>query len=214
MMGMVVFGTYEATLKYLERRKEYNIGETPVIVHAGSGMSAGVARSIFWMGWEKAVHKKKWIQEHPWFCVRTTIHHAIGYGALFGSYQGMRQSLVSVDPLSIISDGATAVLKEMNDSSEESVWNPSSVTDSIPFAYTVVAGGIAGQVHHVLNHYTSHWKQFRTKIPPLPRFHPTISSFGTMALCFAAFEHGPNAVEGMMGSVNKTIEALEKKIER
>ena len=218
MMGFVVFGTYEMTLKYLERRKEYSIGETPVIVHAGAGASAGVARSIFWMAWEKAVHQSNWMLDHPRFCARTTIHHAIGYGALFGSYQGIRQSLVYFDPLSTIFDGARPIVEGNGSSYDDTSPSPSSIdtttSEWMPFVYTVVAGGIAGQVHHVLNHYTSHWRQFRTKIPPLPRLYPALSSFGTMALCFAAFEHGSTAVEGMMGSVNKTIEGLEKELDR
>jgi hypothetical protein len=209
MMGIVVFGTYDLTLRYLERRKEYNIGETPVVIHAGAGVAAGVARSFFWMAWERAFHQSNWILSHPKFCVRTTMHHAGGYGALFGSYQGIRQFLVHTDPLSIF-DRAFSIFDgqdETSDTTDELLHSPRF----IPFTYTVISGGLAGQIHHVLNHYTSHWRQFRTHIPRLPRFYPTMSSFGTMALCFAAFEHGPQAMDGLIESIDETIQDWEKK---
>lgn len=209
-MGMVVFGTYDLTLKYLERRKEYSIGETPVIVHAGSGVAAGMARSIFWMAWERGIHQSHWLLKHPKFCLRTTLHHACGYGALFGSYQGIRQFLTFADPLAIC-DGAFGTLQggdEISSSSSDYDYLPKS-PGVVPLMYTIVSGGLAGQIHHVLNHYTSHWRQFRSQIPPLPRFNPTLSSFGTMALCFAAFEHGPQAADGLAKAIDEIIESFD-----
>jgi hypothetical protein len=61
---------------------------------------------------------------------------------------------------------------------------------------TFLAGGLAGQFHHVLTHYTSHWKSSnRRKLPPVPRLRHTLSSFLPMALCFSAFEHGVEACD-------------------
>ncbi|KAG7366941.1 hypothetical protein IV203_029611 [Nitzschia inconspicua] len=210
MMGVVVFGTYNLTLNYLERQKEYSIGETPLIIHAGAGVAAGVARSMFWMAWERAFHQSNWVLTHPKFCIRTTVHHGCGYGTLFGSYQGIRQLLVYTDPLSMC-DGAFALLDGGDETEYSSSMEYSRQRASfVPFVYTFMSGGLAGQIHHVLNHYTSHWRQFWKQIPPLPRFHPTLSSFGTMALCFAAFEHGPQAVDDAIESINELIESLER----
>mmetsp|Transcript_236 Transcript_236/g.331 ORF Transcript_236/g.331 Transcript_236/m.331 type:complete len:182 (+) Transcript_236:1-546(+) len=169
---------------------------TPVIVHAGAGMGAGVMRSMFWMAWEATVHDSNWIRQHPKFCVRTTIHHAFGYGALFGSYQGIRQCLILSDPLLPILDNVLPNQKQ--DEKARAV----TYAQWCPFLYSFVSGGMAGQIHHILSHYTGHWKQFRSNIPPPPRLYPTMTSFGTMALCFAAFEHGPEAVDEMLSYVN------------
>jgi hypothetical protein len=223
LMGIAVFGTYDVILKALERRKEY-LGETPVFVHAGAGMAAGVARSIFWMSWEGVVHQSNWIRNHPKFCYRTTMHHAVGYGALFGSYQGIRQLLLFFDPFQSSSSIFVASNNDNDKNSnntlhkqkeQEKPMHPHTIghdsqttmttlTNWTPIGYTVLAGGLAGQIHHLLNHCTTQWKNFRSSshIPRPPRLYPTMTSFGTMAMCFAAFEHGPEAIDSMLDQVD------------
>jgi hypothetical protein len=137
------------------------------------------------MLWESWIYQK-WYPHNPQFLARTTLHHAAGYGALFGSYQGFRHLLLSWNHRSISADNEYVAVP---------LW-----------LATGVAGGLAGQVHHVVHHYTSHWKRYFPKVPPRPRWHPTMLSFGPMALCFLAFEYGADGVEELVDYGTKLLE--------
>jgi hypothetical protein len=228
LMGYVIFGTYDFIIKTFETNNHlHKTSEVPIVIHTGAGMASGISRSVFWMGWEKFIHQSNWIQEHPKFCVRTTIHNSIGYGTLFGSYSSIRQFLVFADPFSIIwrhdhTNNKTSLVdsndpdKNQNRKDADCFGILESIPQEIikagsdefiPITYTFISGGIAGQIHHIVNHYTSHWKQFRSSQTrqTLPRLYPQLSSFGTMALCFAAFEHGPEIADRIVNKINKSL---------
>lgn len=245
LMGMIVFGTYELTVKGWKRRHcllyqrtddsttsydnlgyDPSIGQdmiffdAPLVVHTVAGLVAGLAHSLFWMTWEATVHQSNWLRKHPKFCQRTMVHHAVGYGALFGSYHATRQALVTLDPLSLLKGLGQLPITFQDDNNDNSEgqrrWESSDPgtyyyttmdgTSSLkPVAYTILAGGVAGQTHHMINHYTSHWRQFRRTIPPLPRFRPAMVSFWTMSLCFTAFEHGSDCVDYVVEFMEETI---------
>ncbi len=239
-MGIVVFGTYDLIVDGWKRRHsflyQHNEGsydhsyetfvkrnqllDSPIVMHSVAGLVAGVARSLFWMAWEASVHQSNWVWQHPKFCQRTVVHHALGYGALFGSYHATRQALVSLDPFSRLQipdlSQSAASRADDNHSERQRTWQPSDAAGDTavvgvsltPVAYTVLAGGVAGQTHHLINHYTSHWKQFRSTIPLQPRFRPAMISFGTMSLCFTAFEHGSDCVGYVMECIDETLDRL------
>ena len=182
VMGIVVFGTYDGLLQLWERRQNRNSdgenelvssGEASVLVHTGAGAAAGLTRSLVWVGWERWVHN---MPHSSLFCLRTAIHRTVGFGSLFGSYQATRHFL-------------SRNLLARSDTSE-------GLDDSI--LETALAGGFAGQVHHVVQHYTFHWRQFHPKLPPPPRWKPVVNSFGPMALCFLALEYGGGGAEDFL----------------
>jgi hypothetical protein len=207
VMGIVVFGTYDGILlqwkNHHHRQQQHTAAdndnqdtnnnetttkEASVLVHGAAGAAAGMARSVVWMVWESWSHQK-WVPHNPRFLIRTTLHHTAGYGALFGSYQGFRHLLLlntTTTSTSIIGDDDIVAVVPL-------------------WLATAVAGGLAGQVHHVVHHYTSHRKQYFPKIPPRPRFHPTMLSFGPMALCFLAFEYGADGVEELVDYGTKVL---------
>jgi hypothetical protein len=181
-MSIVVFGTYDGLLhgwKHQHPDRQYT--DFSMWVHGGAGAAAGISRSIVWIGWERFVNK---IPHAPSFCWRTTIHHTTGYGALFGSYQGFRHFLL-------------AALCQHD------------ITDTESLVGTALAGGGAGQVHHVVQHYTSQWRLVRPNRIPPPRLYPTLTSFAPMALCFVAFEYAAEGVEYLLEYTDKVLESME-----
>jgi len=236
LMGMMVFGTYDIlihcydtfklkhgystveddSMEYYDTFGRLLIKTPEVVVHSLAGGAAGVARTIFWMGWEAAVHRNFWVRDHPKFCIRNTIHHATGYGCLFGSFQFTRQTLLFLDPISLLAPSSLDLSHnnsgiESERSTQTRNVQPFNYETAVPMIYTATAGGFAGQTHHIVQHYTNHWKQFSAKPPPLPRLYPTLSSFATMSLCFLAFEHGPQIVDGWTEEIIETIDFIMTK---
>lgn len=178
LMGVAVFGTYDFVLDRWKEQQQETESKRSVLVDLGAGAAAGVVQSMFWISWETLAYKSQLLRDHPHFCMRVTAHNAVGFGGLFGSYQGIRQVLLASGPFQRLEDSLSNKLVEI----------PSGLVS------TFLAGGLSGQFHRVLTHYTSHWKNNRQKLlPPMPRLRHTLSSFLPMALCFSAFEHG---VEG------------------
>jgi hypothetical protein len=195
LMGIAVFGTYDGILHGWQHQHQHQHGSTEkemasVALHTTAGAAAGVARSVFWMIWEGAVHQHF---RQPRFFIRTTLHHSVGYGALFGSYQAFRHSLAGIFDQT----------------------SPSSVNDSHHHHHRLInislAGGFAGQVHHVVSHYTSHAKVFYPSLPPPPRLRPTVLSFGPMALGFLAFEYGAETMDELQQQGENVLESYNKK---
>lgn len=244
LMGMVVFGTYDVLINCYNDLKSNNHSsdtkknESAVIttknndiivnlhdkshdvaVHALAGAAAGIARTAFWMGWEAVVHRNFWALDHSKFCIRNTMHHAAGFGTLFGTFQLVRQTLLFLDPLVVLTTHNNAKSDSHSYDAESTSWTKTidyvdvyeMTSTTRPLMYTAMAGGMAGQTHHIVQHYTSHWKQFASRGPPPPRLYPTLTSFGTMSLCFLAFEHGPQIVDGWMEEMIERIDNIMSK---
>jgi hypothetical protein len=199
-MGIVVFGTYDGVLHGWEHHhatdeKDMNDDMTSVALHATAGGAAWVARSVFWMVWEGAVRRHF---HQPLFFLRTTLHHSVGYGTLFGSYQAFRHLFAEVfdeEGSSSRNDGTMAVQQPIHNSRLVNI---------------ALAGGLAGQVHHIVSHYTSHVKTFHPNLPRPPRFRPTMLSFGPMALCFVAFEYGAETMDELQLQGETSLESYAK----
>mmetsp|Transcript_117841 Transcript_117841/g.329975 ORF Transcript_117841/g.329975 Transcript_117841/m.329975 type:complete len:297 (+) Transcript_117841:86-976(+) len=200
LMGIVVFGTYDGLVHAWRNnhdRKEFlrNGGEddiakpSPIWVHGTAGAASGLSRSLFWVGWERFVYH---IPHNIAFSYRTTVHHAIGHGVLFGGYYGLRKILLESRSKKQAISG--------NDEDDE------DDDDYYPIFASFLAGGWAGQLHHVVQHYTSHWREFRHhQIPRPPRIRPSMAAFAPMAMCFAAFEHGAEGIEELLDQVQSVL---------
>jgi hypothetical protein len=203
LLGVAVFGTYEYVLHQFQQSSSSSPPPLPplnensttsssnklhsVLVHMTAGAAAGVAQSACWMLWESLVHGNWQLLAHrPHFCLRTTVHHAGGYMALFGSYQFIRQCLLT--PV-LLEAATTTTTPRENETIQTSLWEP---------AATFMAGGVSGQIHHVVNHYTSHWKLTHTTWPRPPRLGPTTATFIPIALSFTAYEYGEEVFESAM----------------
>jgi len=220
---MIVFGTYDGLIyawqRHLRRTKSRDDGRhgveldhgpmsssgggggsssgdgldaTTILVHGMAGTASGISRSVFWMGWEKLVYGIP----HTWsFSWRSTIHHAVGHGVLFGSYNFLRTLAFEVRPIFLPPTGDSELVDEGE--------------DRFPLLATCFAGGVAGQLHHISQHYTSHWRQFRSvrQLPPPPRIQPVLASFIPMALCFAVFEYGGDSAEEIVQQVQNMLES-------
>lgn len=193
LMGMVVFATYDGLVHAWRRYKGRRVHDgvsvgssepmdsVSIWVHGFAGAASGVTRSLFWVGWERYVYDIPHSMAFSW---RTTVHHATGHGILFGSYYGLR----------------TLVLEKRSSKSNKE-------DDYYPYLATFLAGGWAGQLHHVAQHYTSHWRQFHSQhqLPPPPRIRPTMTSFVPMAMCFLAFEHGAEGIDDLLEYVESRL---------
>ena len=183
-MGAVVFGTYDGFMKLWEilNGEGQCSDEASVVVHGGAGAAAGVAQSLVWMGWEQWVAQ---VSHSNAYRLRTTCHHSLAFGSLFGSYQATHYFLIKT---------MTVMSRDAGASNEES--SKLSLIASPSILATGLAGGYAGMVHHIVHHYSSHWRRHHaTSLPPLPRVQPTIASFLPMSLCFLALEYGGEGAE-------------------
>ena len=202
-MGMVVFGTYdgvvhswknyrdrckdETLLRNADGKESRTMDRASIWVHGLAGAASGVTRSLFWVGWERFVYD---IPHSLAFSWRILVHHAVGHGVLFGGYHGLRSILLE------------------NRSHKKVIGSINEKDDYYPILASVLAGGWAGQMHHVVQHYISHWREFRqqqrSRLRP-PRLRPTMAAFVPMALSFAAFEHGAEGVEELLEYIQSIL---------
>lgn len=203
ILGMSVFGTYEY-IAYHDwftrplvppvRQREPHLmtqDHTPLLMAPiGAGLCSGVAQSIVMTGWEYVTTRN--IYKH---FGRRAIHHAIGYSSLFGSYECIRQSIQDriVEP---------TMLKEYR--------IPGLRRDEpvAPLITSFLAGGVAGQVHHVVSYITTpwqtghEWKQGGGGVASvgirLPSWRSTMGAYLPTALAFVAFQYGGEMTERIM----------------
>lgn len=200
------------------------IGTLPVVAHFAAGALAGLVQSVIIDAWEvlaygfvhrhelgkkkdPVLHVKQGINTS--LLVRRAVHHSVGFSVLFGTFETVRNSLVSAlfhyfssgDP-SILS--TLAVLEQYrligvdNDGVHEMT--------IIPMSAAFLAGGSAGVAQYTANHYTRHWKMqaidsartskvFKHVLPKQPSLRALCSPFMPTALCFLAFQYGGEITE-------------------
>jgi hypothetical protein len=117
---------------------------------------------------------------------RMTCHHGMAHAALFGSYELVKRQLLHMTGLdSTLLHHGPAYLGSI-----------------------VVAGGVAGQVQHVMSHYTEQWLRLEEGVVILEatttttamsvlKFRPpvmrsVVMAFPASAIGFVAFEYGRN----------------------
>ena len=109
------------------------------------------------------------------------LHHASAHAALFGSYELLKRQLLEWSGLDSHSQHGPAYLASVS-----------------------VAGGVAGQVQHILSHYSEQWLRLEEggTIPPAaaestaalklrpPAWRSVLMAFPASAIGFIAFEYG------------------------
>jgi hypothetical protein len=227
LIGIVVFGVYDllifrtnpdsvTTLPSLVH-DAHNGHTMPVWAHFGAGVIAGAAQSAVVSGWE--IGRYWWTHRHSHvgtginhhLIARRLVHHSVGYGILFGSYEFLRRTLGRLVHCSLPRESESPpqlldILQQLQAS-----YTTKFILYGVPISSlscTFVAGGLAGQIHYVVNHHTMHWKlQVAAKVKhsvssrakPLGSIvRASYGSFLPTALCFLAFQYGGEVAEYLL----------------
>jgi hypothetical protein len=227
LLGIVVFGVYDllifrtnpdsfpTILSFaLDSRHETAM---PGWAHFGAGAIAGAAQSVVVSGWE--IGRYWWAHRHSnvktginhHLIARRLVHHSVGYGILFGSYEFFRRTLERMVHCSLPWESESCpqwldILQQ-----RQASYTTNCMLYDVPISSlscTFVAGGIAGQIHYVVNHHTMHWKLqvspkakhfLSSRAKPLGSIvRASYGSFLPTALCFLAFQYGGELAECLL----------------
>lgn len=181
-----------------------NKNESPLIAHFGAGALSGLAFSMVQDGWDfvKRARKRGLVTArrsmNQRFVLRRLVHHSVGYATMFGSFECFRRLLMESIQTHMTSshDSVPSTLKTAERLGLIRATNANQLDmTAVPILTSFVAGGLAGQAHFIADHYTRSWKlraiQTTSKVPPLP-VRSLLGSFLPTALCFVAFQYGPD----------------------
>jgi hypothetical protein len=225
LLGIVVFGVYDLlvfrtnpsvvpTIPSLVHDTSH--GQTkPVWAHFGAGAIAGAAYSVVVSGWEFGrywwAHRHSHVGINHHLIARRLVHHSVGYGILFGSYEFFRRTLERLVHSSLPWESESPpkwldILQQL-----QATYRTKFILYDIPISSlscTFVAGGLAGQIHYVVNHHTMHWKlqvspkvkhSMSSRAKPLGSIvRASYGSFLPTALCFLAFQYGGELAEYLL----------------
>lgn len=212
ILGLAVFGSYEAIVSHLSPPAVQDDDETKKIlileehddesgeprvffdhnddyaraalpIHAGAGFVAGSVHGVATSLMETSPFKSNGVSMLRTSLPPNMMHHAVAHSLLFGSYEGFKRMFVEqLEDHEYYGGGYLAAFG--------------------------VAGGLAGQVQHVASHYLEPWavgmavpttttttakaatrwtKQLWASAPAL---RPTLAAFLPSAIGFVAFEYG------------------------
>ena len=126
------------------------------------------------------------------FSISSILHHSLAHSTLFGSYQLTKRLLSSQMHDYNLGENDSNSLGNVNN-------------DTIRGATIAVAGGVAGQVQHVISHCSEHWLlnntstitssstsllRFVASSSSWPTWRSTVMAFPPSAIGFLAFEYG------------------------
>lgn len=192
LLGAAVFETYEYMVTYLApERCQPQMNHKDNVDHAraslGShflaGACGGFVHAIPSTFWESTTSANSGVMSLSsratllsQYLPAMIIHHSIAHSVLFGCYESIKREFLRDEQ--------------------------QSRHDEIPYFCSVsMAGGLAGQIQHVISHYTEQWlllgAETTTRPRPLVRFvaspptlRPTLFAFPPSAISFVAFEYG------------------------
>lgn len=216
LLGAAVFETYEYMVTYLappeqscqqmNNKNDHNndlvdddvYARASLQSHFLAGACGGFVHAIPSTFWEQQQQSSNVVMmsssralSQCYYLSAMIIHHSIAHSILFGCYESIKRELV------------------LRDKQQQ----PQFRHDEIPyFASVSTAGGLAGQIQHVISHYTEQWlllvgaenttaapSSSRLVIQLLPRvfvsaspptLRPTLFAFFPSAISFVAFEYG------------------------
>jgi hypothetical protein len=173
VLGAAVFETYGYAVEHMapppkqdEEADEYARASTPV--HFVAGAIGGSVHGIVGTLWETAAGERT-LRTLP----KMTLHHSSAHAALFGSYEALKRLFLENLGLDSRSYQGPAYLGSIS-----------------------IAGGVAGQVQHIVSHFSEQWLRLeeteatavRTIRPPVMR--NVLMAFPASAVAFVAFEYG------------------------
>lgn len=241
ILGTAVFQMYEETIVYLDQcnfklrnpngrmsamdNDDTKIADaytrTMVSQHFVAGLVAGSVHSMLHMSFQSVEYlqqhhhrrnlastKTMYIPSFPsslasW-SMRLTFHHAVAHATLFSTYEGTKRFL-----LGGVGRKNFIVGKDILDQKEEN-----ENENTLQYVLTIgLAGGIAGQMQHIVSHYTEAWLQVSENDSPWthsgqklrdilfsydwklwrkngPSLRSTLMAFPPSAIGFIAFEFG------------------------
>ena len=145
---------------------------------AVAGSVHGVATSVLETNLSA---KKLWVQQAAYH----TLHHTLAHSVLFGSYEFLKRSIFQ-----------QLTANEHVVAGEDKL----SYLAGSHLAGFAVAGGLAGQLQHLVSHYTesltfesgitSNKLAHRLVVPRAPAMRPLLMAFPPSAIGFIAFEYG------------------------
>lgn len=190
-----------------------SIGDhVPLFGHVLAGSLAGLLQSLmtdvyelttYW--WHHRRSSSLFQSINARALVRRSVCDSIGFAALFGTYEAGRRMLEGY-MFSFLQSGSPSVPKLLEDLHRFQIVSKDETSGSydttvLSMSAALVAGGIAGQTHLVVNHYTHHlWLRPTTAhrakpssrhyFPKPPQLGAVAGAFVPAALCFLALRHG------------------------
>jgi hypothetical protein len=185
----------------------------PLVGHVGDGAAAGLAQSVLMDAYELVLsgwrHRRTtgWSGVNAGVVARRAVRDSVGFAALFGTYEVARRFLEEALYGALRRSGSSLALLEkyrvVTRGGRDGAYDASPVSMGAAF----VAGGVAGQGHLVVNHYTHslfvhHPSASRRRhgansvrnlwnAPPKPpKARMVAGAFLPSALCFLAFRYG------------------------
>ena len=191
----------------------------PIVGHVGAGATAGLVQSVLVDAYELVLFG--WTHRHTgWGGVnvgvvaRRALRDSVGFAALFGTYETARRSLEGNVYSYVLRSGSSLERLEryraVTRDGRDGAYDASAVSMGAAF----VAGGLAGQGHLVVNHYTHslfvHHPSSRRRhgansilsiwstLPKPPKARMVAGAFLPSALCFLAFRYGGVLAERLL----------------
>jgi hypothetical protein len=200
----------------------------PIVGHVGAGATAGIVQSVLMDAYELVVYwwthrHHKWSGVNVGLVARRAVRDAVGFAALFGTYEAARRFLEDNLYSFVLRSGSSIAQLEryrvVTRDDGDGAYDASAVSMGAAF----VAGGVAGQGHLVVNHYTHHLFVHQpasrrrhgasslptvwSNLPKPPKARLVAGAFLPSALCFLAFRYGGVLAERLLADGEDAMES-------
>jgi hypothetical protein len=200
----------------------------PIVGHVGAGATAGIVQSVLMDAYELVVYwwthrHQKWSGVNVGLVARRAVRDAVGFAALFGAYEAARRYLEDDLYGYVLRSGSSLARLEryrvVTRDDGVGAYDASAVSMGAAF----VAGGVAGQGHLVVNHYTHHLfvhqpasrrRHGASSVPTIwsglpkpPKARMVAGAFLPSALCFLAFRYGGVLAERLLADGEDAMES-------
>jgi hypothetical protein len=200
----------------------------PIVGHVGAGATAGIVQSVLMDAYELVVYwwthrPKKWSGMNVGLVARRAARDAVGFAALFGTYEAARRYVEGTLYSYVLRSGSSIAQLEryrvVTRDDPDGAYDAPAVSMGAAF----IAGGVAGQGHLVVNHYTHHLFVHQpasrrrhgasalptiwSSLPKPPKARLVAGAFLPSALCFLAFRYGGVLAERLLADGEDAMES-------